>query len=394
MPSATNRSSSEKTMMNPKTNHDHSRTLQCGAVSLLVLVATIPLVLALGAMLTLSVAHHAQAEQSLGQSTAAMTSFAGAQDALARLEEARTFNGQFDLAINGGTAHVSGAPWLGDGIDNDKNGLVDDAEEKNIFAFHSDGWLNATAAGETNAAARSYHATTDVVAEVVDFDFSFGQAIYIDDPKAKINLNGGAFELSGNDENLDGSKGPDSSRPAVGVNGDPSGVISQVAKNQRAKIVGNLPDPAIGKTDALDFDKYETMLAPLATMNWTGANDSYSGTLGDYSNRKGIIAHATGNLKLHGGTTGAGILIVDGDLELDGKFQFAGLIIVRGNVSFQGGGAPQELFGALLLWGKDPPGAPTDDLRVNGSVQVAYSSQGLGIASTTGGVRVMFWREQ
>ena len=380
--------------MNPNTVHERSNRTRRGSVSLLVLVATIPLLLALGAMLTLSVAHHEQAEQSLGQTTAAMSSFAAAQDALSRLEISRKFDGPFDLPINGGTAHVTGFGWLGDGLDNDKNGLVDDPAEKDIYSIHVDAWLNATAAGKSNAAARSYHASTDVTAEVVNFDFNFGQAIYINDPKAKINFTGGAFTLTGNDENLDGSKGPDSSRPAVGVNGDPNGIINQVANNQRAKITGNLPTPAIGQTDALDFDKYAAMLDPLASVNWKGPDDSFSGNIGDFQNRKGVIAHASGNLKMHGKTTGAGILIVDGDLVMDGAFQWAGLLIVKGNVYFKGGGSPQQLYGALLLWGKDPSNVPEDDLTVNGSVQVAYSSQGLDLASQTGGVRVMFWREQ
>jgi hypothetical protein len=107
-----------------------------------------------------------------------------------------------------------------------------------------------------------------------------------------------------------------------------------------------------------------------------------------------VIAHAAGNLTMHGKTSGAGILVVDGDLVMDGAFQWAGLLIVKGNVYFKGGGSPQQLYGALLLWGKDQPGAPEDDLTVNGSVQVAYSSQGIALADTTGGVRVLFWREQ
>lgn len=380
--------------MNPVTVHPRPVRSRRGSVSLLVLVAIIPLLVALGAMLTVSVVHHEEAEQSLGQATAAMTSRAAIQDALSRLEIARKFDGPFDLAVNGGTAHVTGFAWFGDGVDNDKNGLIDDAEEKDIYSLHSDGWLNATAAGKSNAAVRAYHASTDVTAEVVKFDFNFGQAIYIDDPKAKIDFNGGAFTLTGNDENLDGSKGPDASRPAVGINGDPAGVISQIAKNQRAHITGSLPDPAIGKTDALDFDKYAAMLDPLASVNWQGPDDSFSGSIGDFKNRKGVIAHASGNLKMHGKTTGAGILVVDGDLVLDGAFQWAGLLIVKGNVYFKGGGSPQQLYGALLLWGKDPSGPSVTDLTVNGSVEVAYSSEGLAIADTTGGVRVMFWREQ
>jgi hypothetical protein len=170
-------------------------------------------------------------------------------------------------------------------------------------------------------------------------------------------------------------------------------VIAQVSNNQKMHIIGNLPDPAIAQTDALDWDHYLEMLGPLASIEWNDGT-SFSGAIGDFANRKGVIAHATGDLKVHGETKGAGILMVDGDLEIDGHFQFAGLILVHGNVSFQGGGGAKKLYGAMLLWGQDPPGPPIEDLEINGSVEIEYSSQGLDIASTSGGVRVLSWREQ
>lgn len=365
-----------------------------GAAITLVFLALIPLLLALAALLTAAVGHHGEAVHDLGRSTAESISFSGAQDALAKLEQARTLDGEYDLAINGGVARILATPWIGDGADNDDNGLIDDAEEEDFFSIRSDGWLNALPDGEANASVQSFHAATDVVAEVVDFDFAFDQAIYLDDPGATIDINGGAFELSGHDENLDGSGGPDGSKPAVGINGDPSHVISQIANNQKAQIVGSLPDPAIGQTGALSFDDHLALLAPLASMEWDGAASSYSGEIGDYANRKGEIAHASGDLKIHGTTTGAGILIVEGDLELDGHFTFAGLVLVRGNVSFQGGGGVKELHGAMLVWGEDGTGTPTEDLEINGTVQVAYSTEGLEIASTSAGVKVHYWREQ
>ena len=51
-----------------------------GAISILVVVAAIPLLVAIGALLTVSVAHHDQCEQELGRTTAAITSFTGAQE--------------------------------------------------------------------------------------------------------------------------------------------------------------------------------------------------------------------------------------------------------------------------------------------------------------------------
>jgi hypothetical protein len=365
-----------------------------GAMSAVILLALVPLVIALGALLTLAVGHHEDVEQDFAGATARATSFSGAQDALARLEISRTLSGQYDLPMNGGVARVTATPWKGDGIDNDDNGLIDEAAESQIFELRSEGWLNALPTGvESSTDVQSFHGATDAIVEVVDFMFAFDQAIYIDDPKANIDFNGSAFELTGKDEDLDGSSGPENARPAIGINGDPSFVKAQIAGNQKACITGNLPNPAIGTTGALKYDDFVAKLAPLSVMDWTTPSATYSGAIGDLAQRKGIVAHATGNLKLHGSTTGAGILLVDGDLELDGKFTFAGLIIVKGNVMFDGGGGKKELYGAMLLWGKDPTPQPVEDLQINGSVQIAYSSEGLDIASATGPVNVLFWKE-
>ena len=371
-------------------NHRRRR----GSAIVIVLLAMVPLLLTLGALLQVAVSQHSELEQQVARGSAAAVSFSGAQEALSKLEIDRALAGQFELSLNGGIARVTGLGWGVDGIDNDENGLIDDDDEDPVFAIRSDGWLNALPDGEAHASVESHHAAVDAVAELIDFEFAFDQAIYVDDPAAQIDLNGGAFELSGNDRNLDGTSGVDPARPAVGVAGDPSGVLSQVAGNQRTHIVGNLPDPAIGATAALAFDDYLAMLAPLSAMEWDGPADTYGGTFGDFQNRRGIVSHAKGDLKLHGTTSGAGVLIVEGDLEIDGRFTFAGVVIVRGNVSFQGGGGGKEIYGALLVWGEDGPRPPREDLEINGTVQVTYSSEGLEVASMSGGVRVLFWKER
>jgi len=366
-----------------------------GAISTLALLAMIPLVLTVGALLTTAVRHHRELEQGVARESTGAISTSGAQDALYRLDTAKTLSGTYDLPSNGGTAHVTATPWGTDGADNDSDGVIDDPDEEAFYALRSEGWLNALpVGGESDAAVQSFHATTDVLAEVIDFDFAFDQGIYIDDPAATIDLNGSAFELSGNDRTVGGGNGSDPARPAVGVNGDPQHVIDQVAGNQKTKIIGNLPNPAIGTTGVLVYDDYRAMLAPLAATQWTAPMTSYSGSdlIGDYANRVGIVTHATGNVNFHGTTTGAGVLIVDGDLEISGRFTFAGVILVRGNVSFKGGGGYKELYGALLVWGEDAAG-PKDDLEVSGTVQISYSSEGLDIASTSGGARIHFWKQ-
>ena len=61
------------------------------------------------------------------------------------------------------------------------------------------------------------------------------------------------------------------------------------------------------------------------------------------------VTYIPGDAQLNSGSTGAGILIVDGDLDIHGGLQFYGLILVRGVVKFTGGGSDAtNVFGAIL----------------------------------------------
>lgn len=62
----------------------------------------------------------------------------------------------------------------------------------------------------------------------------------------------------------------------------------------------------------------------------------------------GVTEYIPGSVKLTGGASGGGILIVDGDLEINGGLNWYGLILVRGQVSFTGGAGGVNLYGAIL----------------------------------------------
>ncbi len=361
----------------------------------LVLLAAAPLLIAATSLLSVVVGHHEEGEQAIGKETSALISCSGAQDALSRLELDPTVEGKFELPIDGGSASVTITPWADDGADNDENGDADDEEEAGFYDIESLGLLNAELDADGNVVERPVHhyrTDTQVIAERVELDFSFAQTIYIHDPDAAIDINGGAFELSGNDTEMDGSAGDEPARPAVGVAGDPQGIIDQIAGNQRDKIIGSLPNPAIGQTEPLDPQVYQDLIEPAATVRWDADFTSYSGPIGKLNPMKPVVAYCSGDLKLHGMTTGAGVLFVDGDLILDGHFEYAGVIFVRGNVSFQGGGGGKQLHGALVLWGQGDPESP--DLEISGTVQVEYCSGVLDQLPDFARMRVLFWSEK
>ena len=83
-----------------------------------------------------------------------------------------------------------------------------------------------------------------------------------------------------------------------------------------------------------------------------------------------IPGGANGATHLTGGSSGSGVLLVQGDLYIDGGLQFYGLIIVTGSVKFAGGGSnPTNIYGAIIS------GQPVIDTTVlGGSANIHYDA--------------------
>lgn len=73
-------------------------------------------------------------------------------------------------------------------------------------------------------------------------------------------------------------------------------------------------------------------------------------------------------VKLSGGTSGCGMLLVDGDLSIQGGFQWYGVILVTGNITFTGGGG-KNVTGAILSGG----GVSAD--LIGGDANIVYCSR-------------------
>jgi len=75
-------------------------------------------------------------------------------------------------------------------------------------------------------------------------------------------------------------------------------------------------------------------------------------------------------VKLTGGTSGCGLLLVEGDLHVHGGFQWYGVIIVTGSVTFTGGGG-KNVTGSILAGGN-----VSADL-IGGDANIIYCSQAI-----------------
>lgn len=372
------------------------RRSQSGTALVVVVTATIPLLAAAGTLLMVCVRQRTQVEESYVVAAARDTASAGAQDAIAKLEADPNYTGTYDLAIDGHSAHVVVTDWSSDKLDNDGNGKVDDAGEAGYVGIVSDGRVNCAFAAngvEVATAARSERRTASAVVKRSKLDVVVNTAFYVEDPLADFTFNGTAFQINGNDTNLDNTPGPNPAIPGIGTDGNPSGILAQLSKSQKPCVVGKGGAPSVSTVAPTDVCAEIGQLGALATTTWgAGATSLDNAALGDRAKMKAVVAHAKGDLKLSGSTTGCGILVVDGNLTVTGNFDYAGLILVMGSVTFKGGGGNKDLHGALFT----PGSVVGEDVDLSGTIQIRYSSQALTTVTSqvSSGVQLVSWAQR
>lgn len=141
--------------------------------------------------------------------------------------------------------------------------------------------------------------------------------------------------------------------------------------------------------DVADYSYSLTSSATHTGMNWgtptAGALQSDPSSCSEshvvYYNMHGS------DIKLAGGSSGCGILLVDGDLELQGGFNWNGLIIVSGSVTITGGGS-KNMTGSVVAGGS----AEAD--LVGGNANIVYCSTAINNQTTNRALRILSWTEK
>jgi len=93
------------------------------------------------------------------------------------------------------------------------------------------------------------------------------------------------------------------------------------------------------------------------------------------------------DIKLAGGTSGCGLLLVEGDLEINGDFSWYGVVIVTGAVRFLGGGN-KNITGAVLA------GDSVDADIVGGNANIVYCSTAIRNQTESQPLRRLSWKDQ
>jgi hypothetical protein len=101
-----------------------------------------------------------------------------------------------------------------------------------------------------------------------------------------------------------------------------------------------------------------------------------------------IVRYTTNDtyIRLTGGSSGCGILLVEGDLDLHGDFSWYGPVIVTGSVTLTGGGN-KNITGAVLA------GGSADADLVGGNANLVYCSAAIRSQTENMPLKIHNWRE-
>jgi len=126
----------------------------------------------------------------------------------------------------------------------------------------------------------------------------------------------------------------------------------------------------VGQFSQNPYYRYNVNSGTLTNMVWgTPVPGATPQTASSCSQQNTVYFNTSSTyVKLAGGTSGCGILLVDGDLNINGGFHWYGIILVTGSVIFSGGGE-KNVTGGILAGGMVSADA------VGGDASIVYCSQ-------------------
>lgn len=357
------------------------RSREGGNVFVLIVLMLVPLATLAGSAITLGSRESSEHNAQRGRSLALVHAESGLDRALAQLIDDSDALDDLQVAEGEGDgvrAHVEFEELGADGIDNDGDGAVDESDEDRMIRVTSMGCVNVDDVdGDGNpqaqAGVESYVKRVRAIATKGAGLPSFPFAVYLGDPNAEIDMNGNSFFIDGNDYLADLGAGPGTTVPGIATTGDTEDIKDQLSAMQFDNVQGDGTDPSISNTAPVDLQEIIDEYKSAADVKFT-TSTHYTGDLGDYDAGDFKVTHSLGNLRISGGSQGAGLLLVEGNLEITGGWEYRGVVIVTGQVIFRGGGGGKRVLGTLLVGGDVMEGGHDEDLEVSGTVDILYSS--------------------
>jgi hypothetical protein len=367
--------------------HTHRTTAQRGNTLIAGLFVVIVCVGLTSAVVLANTAHSNESQSLLERERAFQLAEAGADWGLSQvraLGASIPADWSDNRAIGGvGSFEVSYLPADSNGIDDDSDGVVDEADEAALRLLTSTG-----ISGDTRRRLQV------LVQETIEFPEIPG-AVVLNVENPIVDLRGNAFTISGHDHRVDGSVDPlRDPTPAILSLALPEILAMQIDPRVADQVFGEGDNPSVGQGGWIDLAQLAEQGSQNASIE-IPSGPAQSGLQLGTPTRDGVVtAFCNGDCHLSGGSGGAGILIVDGDLQISGGFEWIGVIIVRGRVHMVGGGSGKRVIGAMLVGEEVTSAVSESEVGVEGTVDLLFSSSGVTLAERAFvSVSVVTWRE-
>jgi hypothetical protein len=257
--------------------------------------------------------------------------------------------------------------WWSDGLDNDGDGSIDETDEgvARVTCTVRIGASTETVTGWVQRVATAIPVTAPATVNLLD-------------PNALVVFKGNSFLVDGRDRDLNGGWTRNAPSYGISIAGPKSLITSLLTKQQLDNVIGAGGRPSITTwtpPSSVWLDEIVDAMQAQADVTFTNYGTTYTGSLGNAKAGKFLVTFSQGNLKIGGGSTGAGVLCVDGDLEITGGWEFVGAVFVKGRVIVKGGGSKQRLTGAIFI-GSDL----VQDMTlatIKGGIELVYSAAAL-----------------
>jgi hypothetical protein len=335
-----------------------------------------------------------------------------------------------DLVAGASALDPNRGALASDGMDNDEDGLIDEAGERypevltkqtinantlrypyvrveyktqggNLVLFGDaddnpatppvENFAKGTPVLRITARGRTGNADKTLEAEAVRFPIiQVAGAIW---SGGHLNANGNGFLVDGHDHAAtapyDTLTGAPPAPAVLTLNATSDFPLSS---NQEDNVSGEGGDGSVQQSAfTYDFNSIYNQMSQMADYSLTGSQNftSSSPNYGSYTNPKVTVVN--GNLSCAGNWTGGGVLIVNGNLSMGGGCQFTGVVICLGDVTIAGGG-PSDI--AHVMGGLIYQGTIVNGSTIGGSADVYYSSQAVNAANSVGRYTLSWWRER
>jgi hypothetical protein len=276
---------------------------------------------------------------------------------------------------------ASVVPAITDGTDNDLDGLIDEDDEGDI--------LELTSTGSFDRVTKTVRVTLVPRYRVPWLTSS----VYIGDPNADVVLSGSALVVSGAAVRIDGTP-TGTTAVGIGVAGEPRFVAEQIDAKVLANIIGN---PQVAEVATQDLQALVEQGARAADILLASDDVQKPDRPGAWGKLPApAVLYGAGDIKIASGSSGVGLLVVDGHLELTGGFEWIGVVIVRGGVTMSGGGSGKRIIGALLVDDQmRTDDVTTTKLEGTGTIDLLYSPEAIQLvrANFTTTYMITNWRE-